>query len=158
MFLASMAKRILLVIAVLFIAIQFIRPRRNTDPRPPGKDDFIVHYQPPPAVARTLQNACYDCHSNNTRYPWYAQIQPTAWWLKGHIDEGKEELNFSEFGTYSAKDKGQKLNSISDEVFNRKMPLRSYTWLHADARLSDAQISELSEWVDALHDKISSSD
>jgi hypothetical protein len=149
-----MWKRILLAGAVILLAIQFIRPTRNLSTQAPGADDFIVRFNPPANVSSALRRACYDCHSDSTRYPWYADIQPVAWWLASHIDEGKEHLNLSRFGTYTPRVQARKLNRISDEMVNREMPLWSYTLIHADARLTDAEVNEVSDWIDALHDKL----
>jgi hypothetical protein len=149
-----MSKRILLVTAGLLLGIQLIRPHPNASTEPAGKDDFIVRYQPPPEVANVLRQACYDCHSNHTRYPWYAQVQPVGWWLAHHISEGKRELNFSVFGAYAAVRQAKKIDHMSDQVTNRSMPMPSYTWIHRDARLTDEQIRVFSEWCDSLHDQI----
>ncbi len=147
-----MWKRALLALAIILVAIQLARPARNSTSHPPGADDFIVRFSPPAAIAAGLRAACYDCHSDSTRYPWYAKVQPVAWWLADHINEGKEHLNLSQFGAYSPKEQQRKLNRMSDEIVNRKMPLRSYTLLHADARLTDAQVNAISEWLDAVDD------
>ena len=114
----------------------------------------MVSYPPPANVRQILVTSCYDCHSNTTRYPWYAQIQPLGWWLKSHIDDGKNELNFSEFADYSAKHKKEKLGSAQDEVRDKSMPLKSYLWIHRDARLTPEQIKALSDWFDTVIDKI----
>jgi hypothetical protein len=149
-----MLRRILLGLIVVLVIIQFIRPSRNISPEPPGPNDFATLYTPPAGVRTVLEHACYDCHSNNTRYPWYANVQPIGWWLANHVNEGKRELNFSEFGTYTLKRKSRKLDAISDQVSNREMPLKSYTWIHADARLTDEQVNAVSAWMDALRDQV----
>jgi hypothetical protein len=149
-----MAKRILLGLVAVLIVMQFFRPTLNVASQPPTKDDFVVRYAPPPEIQQILAVACYDCHSNTTRYPWYAQAQPVGWWLGSHINDGKFALNFSEFGSYAPKRQARKLNQISDQLTEHTMPLRSYTWIHRDARLSDAQIRTVTDWMDALHDKI----
>ena len=94
-------KKIALVLVIVFVAIQFIQPAHNKS----GQvlpTDFTIVYTVPPNVQTILQNACTDCHSNNTSYPWYSNIQPMAWIMKRHIDNGKEKLNFSEFGISSS--------------------------------------------------------
>jgi hypothetical protein len=153
-----MLKKILLVVAVMLIGIQFFRPAKNLSSGTPGKDDIMVRFSPPPDVRHVLEVACYDCHSNNTRYPWYAEVQPTGWWVAGHIADGKHALNFSEFGAYTAKRQARKLTAITDQVSDHDMPLQSYTWIHRDARLTEAQIKAVSDWADALHDKVSPDD
>lgn len=154
-FSVTMLKRIFLGIAVALLILQAIRPAKNASAAAPGRDDFIARFTPPLAVAQVLREACYDCHSNRTRYPWYAELQPFGWWLANHINEGKDDLNFSEFGAYSARQQAHKLNAIADQVSDRKMPLASYTWIHRDARLSDAQIAAITQWVDQQLDQVS---
>jgi hypothetical protein len=151
---ARMVKKILLGIVVVLLGLQLFRPARNLATEPPGKDDLVVRYRPPQDVQRILEKACYDCHSNNTRYPWYANVQPVGWWLADHIKDGKRALNFSVFGSYPLARQGKKLDHISDEVSEKTMPLPSYTWIHRSAKLTDAEIKTLTDWADALHDQI----
>ena len=115
--------------------MQFIRPAQNDNAGlMPG--DITKHFSSPGNVQGILKTSCYDCHSNNTHYPWYAHVQPVGWFLANHIKEGKEELNFSEFGTYSTRRKQSKLKAIASSVKDGSMPLSSYTYLHGDAKLS----------------------
>jgi hypothetical protein len=148
----TLKKKILLGLAAVAVGIQFVRPARND--APPGPDDLAALYPPPPAVKQLLESACYDCHSNRTRYPWYAQVQPVGWWLARHVDDAKRELNLSEFAAYSESRRAKKLLAISDEVTDRSMPLKSYTWIHRDAKLTDAQIKTLADWAESLAEKI----
>ena len=145
-------KKILLGLAVIGVAIQFIRPAKNDSPA--GPDDLAAKYPPPPEVKQLLETACYDCHSNRTRYPWYAHVQPVGWWLASHINDAKDQLNFSEFASYTEHRRAKKLQSVSDEVTDHSMPLPSYTWIHRDAKLTDAQIKTLADWAEALAEKI----
>jgi hypothetical protein len=131
-----------------------VRPAKNISTAPPGKNDVATLYAPPADVRRALEVGCYDCHSNNTRYPWYAQIQPVGWWLAQHIRNGKSELNFSEIGTYSPRTQAKKFAAISDQVEGRDMPLKSYTWIHRDAVFTAAQIKAITDWADEQHDKL----
>ncbi len=149
-----MPKRIALVIVILLVAIQFFRPTRNLSTQPPGKNDLTVMFPPSDQVRHILATACYDCHSNHTDYPWYANVQPVGWWLASHINDGKRKLNFSEFGTYSAKKQALRLDAIGDQITDHSMPLPSYTWIHRSARLTDDQIQAVSDWVEAAHDKL----
>ena len=148
----KLKKKILLGLVVIGISLQFVRPEKNDSPA--GPDDLAAKYPPPPAVKQILETACYDCHSNRTHYPWYAQIQPLGWWLAAHIDDGKRELNFSEFAGYDEHRRAKKLLSLADEVNDRSMPLASYTWIHRDAKLTAAQIKTLADWAEALSEKI----
>jgi hypothetical protein len=156
--LRRLTKRTALGVAVAFVLAQFIQPKRNLSAAPAGPDDFIVRFKPPADVAQMLRAACYDCHSDSTRYPWYAYVQPAAWWLAEHVEEGKDALNFSWFGAYSAARQSRKLGQIANSVANREMPLPSYTWMHRDARLSDAQADALSGWIDTLSDQLLAED
>lgn len=145
-------KKIFLGLVAVFAAIQFVRPAKNDSPD--GPDALAAKYPPPPAVKQLLETSCYDCHSNRTRYPWYAEIQPVGWWLASHVSDGKDQLNFSEFAAYPEHRRAKKLQSVSDEVTDRSMPLPSYTWIHRDAKLTAAQIKTLADWAEALADKI----
>jgi hypothetical protein len=94
-----------------------------------------------------LDKACNDCHSNNTKYPWYSNFQPVAWWLDHHVDEGKGEINFDEFLTYPAKKARHKMEEVNEMVKEGEMPLNSYTWVHKDAVLTQAEKLVLAEWA-----------
>jgi hypothetical protein len=146
-------RRLLPALALGLVAIQFVRPARNIASAP-SPDDLLVTHPVPADVRRTLEQACYDCHSNTTHYPWYAAVQPVAWWLDYHVRSGKEHLNFSEFGAYSAKRAARKLDTLVNEVEQGGMPLPSYTWLHPEARLTAEQKKQLTAWADALHDQL----
>jgi hypothetical protein len=146
-------KMALLGLLPVFLALQFVRPTRNVA-AVAGPNDLIVKYSPPPAVRQILATACYDCHSNNTLYPWYANVQPVGWWMTDHVNEAKDALNFSEFGSYTTKRMLRKLDTCDDELTDHSMPLLSYRIIHADARLTPEQIKLLSDWFDSLHDQI----
>ncbi|HEY4245554.1 MAG TPA: heme-binding domain-containing protein [Lacunisphaera sp.] len=148
-----MIKKALLGLGLLFVVAQFIRPAKNIS-LVADTADISTKFTVPPDAKRLLQNACYDCHSNRTRYPWYAEIQPVGWWLAKHVKDGKAHLNFSEFATYSPKRTADKLDQISDEVSQQAMPLPSYKWGHPEARLTVAQMKLLTDWADNLHDEI----
>ncbi len=148
-----MFKKILAGLLLLLAAAQFVRPARNLSAGP-GPNDINVKHPLPAGVRTVLERACYDCHSNHTRYPWYAEVQPVRWWLDSHIHDGQRHLNFSEFGSYSDKKAGKKLDAIIDEVEQHTMPLKSYTWVHTDARLTPAEIKLLSDWAEGLRDEI----
>lgn len=139
------------VLAVLAVS-QFIRPPKNESIGASSADISQV-YTVPADVQRILVQSCYDCHSNNTRYPWYAQIQPVGWWLNSHIQEGKEHLNFSEFATYRAKKANHKLEEVEEAVMDGWMPLDSYLWVHGDARLTPEQAQAVAEWARQLRSR-----
>lgn len=144
-----MVRKIALLLAALLVLIQFIRPEKNANPELSTADISQV-YAMPGAVKNILVQSCYDCHSNHTRYPWYAHIQPVAWWLNSHIQEGKEHLNFSEFGTYPAKKANHKLEEVEEAVTDGWMPLDSYLWVHRDARLTADQAQAVADWAREL--------
>lgn len=140
-----MVKKILIVLLVVLVVIQFIRPEKNRATAV-SENDITAYYTVPENVQSILKKACYDCHSNNTEYPWYANIQPIGWWLQDHINEGKEELNFSEFGTYSAKKAAHKMEEVGEMVEEEEMPLESYTLIHKGAVLTHEEAETLIKW------------
>jgi len=142
------------LILVAFLGLQFFKPAKNLSRGPIPEDDLRALHEVPPAIRTQLEAACYDCHSNNTRYPWYAEIQPFGWWLAAHVRDGRRELNLSAFGRYPAKRQADKLDSIVDVLNERTMPLPSYTWGHPEAVLNDEEISKLVNWAESLRDKI----
>jgi Haem-binding domain len=146
-------KRILMALLIIFIAIQFIRPAKN---RSEGisANDISTKYPVPDSVQAILKVACYDCHSNNTRYPWYAEIQPVAWWLNNHIKDGKRGLNFSEFTSYRIKKQFHRLDDINKLVKKNEMPLSSYTLIHTDAKLTEGQKLAIAAWATSIRDSI----
>lgn len=146
-----MLRKILLVLLIALIIIQFIHPKPNksTGPQPHYiGNSFAV----PDDVKAILTKACNDCHSNNTRYPWYSNIQPVDWWLTNHIKEGKGELNFDEYTQRNLRYQYHKMEKSIDEVKENKMPLNSYTWIHKDAILTQDEKSKLIAWAETIMD------
>lgn len=139
-------KKILLLLLVALIVIQFFKPTPNQSA---GISDNHISkgYAVPENVASILSTSCNDCHSNNTIYPWYASVQPVAWWLDHHIEEGKGELNFDEFMTYKPRKAHHKLEEVNEMVKEGEMPLESYTLVHRDAKLTPEQKLVLAEWT-----------
>lgn len=135
------------------VVIQFIRPTRNSSAAE-TPNSIAAAYTVPADVQVVLQRACYDCHSNNTTYPWYSNVQPMGWWLQYHIDEGKNHLNFSEFATYSPKRKAHKLEEVAEAVTEGWMPLESYTVIHKDAVLTKAEATLIANWARGLQMQI----
>ena len=133
----------------LLLIIQFIRPKRNQSDQI-SINEIDKQYVVSEDVMQVLHRSCYDCHSNNTVYPWYTNVQPVGWWLQQHVNEGKEDLNFSEFGTYEPKKKFHKIKKISDALSKGWMPLNSYLWIHKNAILTADQNSMLTRWADSL--------
>ena len=135
------------------IVIQFFPITLNESDTVP-QSDFMVVNQVPATIKNRLQVSCYDCHSNNTDYPWYSKIQPSAWYLEDHIQEGKDELNFNEWAEYSDRRKNSKLRSIISQIEEDEMPLDSYTLIHRDAILSDEDKTLIVDFITALKDSL----
>ncbi|MBK8611458.1 MAG: heme-binding domain-containing protein [Chitinophagaceae bacterium] len=151
--LKKILKRTFLILLLAFIVIQFIRPTKNKA-EGMSNNDISKVYAVPAEVQSILKTSCYDCHSNNTVYPWYAEIQPVAWWLNEHISDGKKDLNFSEFAGYRIRRQYKKLEEINDLVKKGEMPLESYLWIHKNAKLNDQQKLVLANWVTSVRDTI----
>ena len=138
-----------------FVGIQFIPTIRNQSVLI-LQTDFNNTFEVPNNIQRILKISCYDCHSNNTNYPWYNKIQPASWLLEKHIKEGKKELNFSEFGTYSKRRQKSKLKSIISQIKYNEMPLSSYALIHGEAILSENNKRLMTNWLTKLRDSINS--
>lgn len=139
-------KKVLLVLVVLFVVAQFFRPEKN-EGNLKSIEPFLAETNPPNPVKRILKETCYDCHSDVTRYPWYNNITPVNYWLAGHVNDGKKHLNFSNWVDNSTKRKDHKFEEIIEMVEEKEMPLKSYTWTHSEAKLSNSQISAVVEWA-----------
>lgn len=146
-------KYILIAVLIGLVVIQFInRPERISEPV--TENDIIENLEVNADMAGLLKSACYDCHSNQPRYPWYASVAPVSWTIAEHIEHGRDELNFSEWGTYSARRRDHKLEEMVDEVSEGKMPLPSYVNMHKEANLSAEQIDMLKTWVEEQRARI----
>lgn len=139
-------KIVLLTVAGIFLVIQCIRPDRNVGEMY-GSNDITKTVEVPEKVMVILEKACMDCHSNRTQYPWYYSIEPLGWWLAHHVDEGKDELNFSEFNTYKLKRKLHKFEEIVEMVNEGEMPLASYALIHGKACLTGDEKKVLVDWA-----------
>lgn len=140
-------RRILLGLLAILVVIQFFQiDKTNPDTNP--EEDFLYLTAPPTELGMLIKDACYDCHSHETRYPWYTYVQPVAWWIKDHIDEGREHFNLSVWATYDAEKRAHKLEEAIEEVEEGHMPLPSYTWVHGEADLTDAQRREMTAWFE----------
>jgi Haem-binding domain len=142
-----------LLLLFVFVVLQFFRPKKNIA-EGSSVNDITTKYAVPVDVMASLQTSCYDCHSNNTKYPWYSNIQPVAWWLSNHIEDGKRHFNFSEFASYRIGKQYRKLEEINGEIEEGGMPLSSYTLIHGDAKLSAAQKTSIANWVNTIRDSI----
>ncbi|MEQ8524791.1 heme-binding domain-containing protein [Gracilimonas sp.] len=150
----SMSLKIFAGLFLMLIILQFFGPDTSSPATDPSKD-FITNAQPPEQVSSILKSACYDCHSYQTKYPWYSNIEPVSWWLQDHIDEGRDEFNMSLWADYSTRRADHKLEEAIELVEEEEMPLPSYTWIHGDARLTSEQRQTLIEWFTTLRTEIS---
>ena len=136
-----MFRKIMLVLLAVLVIIQFIHPKKN-------KAEGVQ----PADVKTILAKACYDCHSNNTRYPWYANLQPLHWWLEKHIKNGKKEINFDDYTNKSLRYQYHKMEEVIEQVKEGEMPLNSYTWIHKDAKLTTEEKAKITGWAQSVLD------
>ena len=134
---------------VIFALIQFI-PVDRTNPPVKVKDNFVDIHKTPSDVKEILVKSCYDCHSNETRYPDYSYVAPVSWSVKHHINEGREHLNFSVWGTYSKELKKGMLENTAADIKQNRMPLAGYIAQHPEARLTPAEQKILVDYFEAL--------
>jgi hypothetical protein len=144
-------KIVLLVLVVILLLAQFY-PRAKDNINGPETSHLSTVHNIPADVQGLFKSSCYDCHSNNTIYPWYYNIQPLAWWLDDHVKEGKREFNFSEFAGYNLAKQYHKLEELEELVTEKEMPLKSYTLAHGDARLTDAQRLSITNWSKSVRE------
>jgi len=138
----NLIRTILMIATVALVIIQFFQIDK-TNPPIDATQDFIQHTNPPAEIATILKTACY-------KYPWYTNIQPFAWWIKGHVNNGNEHLNFSTWTTYTAKKKAHKIEEMVERVAGKEMPLLSYMVAHNDAWIDAEQRKALVDWFKAL--------
>ena len=148
----SFAGKVGLLIVIILVVIQFIQPKKNKS-EGLGENDISKAYTMPHGLHETLMKKCYDCHSNNTKYPWYFHIQPIGWWLAAHVHDGKEELNFSEFKNYPADRATHKLEELLEVAEERSMPLDAYTVFHKDTDITDEDEKAIRDWLASLNIK-----
>ncbi|MCF6351389.1 MAG: heme-binding domain-containing protein [Cyclobacteriaceae bacterium] len=144
-----MKKKIFLGLLAAFVVMQFFRIDKTNPESDPNHSMFVVE-QMPQEVKSIIKTACFDCHSNQVTYPWYSNVAPVSWLVKDHINEARDELNFSEWGTYTMKRKLHKLEEIEEEVGEGEMPLPSYLLAHSNAKLTKEQKNKLIIWAKKL--------
>lgn len=144
----NMIKKIFVGVAAFLIVLQIYQPDRSTPEVKPA-DDMLTILNPTAEIATTIRNACYDCHSFETQYPWYGYVPPISWWTQGHIDHARGELNFNQWATYSSRKKERKLEESAELIEKKEMPLPKYTWMHSEARLSAEERSALISWFES---------
>ncbi len=148
-----MKTKILIAVVILLVAIQFITIDKTNPPAEPGKD-FVTLTNPPSELGTIIENSCYDCHSNHTKYPWYSNVAPASWLLKSHIDDGRKHLNFSTWGDYNSKKKDHKLEECIEMIKSEEMPMKGYVLLHSEAEITHEQKMFLINWFTELRDSL----
>ena len=146
-------KKVYLILIVIFVAIQFYRPASNNNSVIISHTISSVAFVPE-NVNTIFKKACYDCHSNNTNYPWYSYVQPFGLWLNNHIKDGKKEINFDEFATYKLRRQYRKMEEIIDQVKSKEMPLKSYILVHKEANLTLDERVTLTNWASNVMDSM----
>ncbi len=148
----KITKIVALILLAVLLIMQFIRPDKNE-----SGYESVVYFeketQPSDQIKTILKDNCYDCHSNQTIYPWYAEVAPVSYWLDDHVEEGKEHFNVSNWEQYSTKKKDHKLEELIEEVEEGEMPLNSYTWMHGNLNQEDKE--SLIQWAKQLRSKYS---
>jgi len=138
----NVVKKVLLAALALLIIMQVFSIDKSTQPIDP-KLDFYAEYDMPKDVKNILQASCNDCHSEDRAYPWYTNIEPVSWWIKGHIKGGMQNLNFSIWNSYEDNKKKHKIEEIIEVLEQKRMPLKSYTWIHKGTNIDDAKRAKL---------------
>ena len=143
---------VLIVLFVTIILLQFFQPEKNRS----GIDSnhIFMSGDIPSDIELILAKSCLDCHSNQTNYKWYDHIAPASWIVRKHIDEGREELNFSDWAIIDDYEKISLLGDIADEVVKKRMPLKSYTMIHMDAKVNDEEIERITAWAEQYSNEI----
>ncbi len=145
-------KKVFIGLLVILVVLQAFRPEKNVSAD--KTNDIATIYPVSDEVNAILTKACNDCHSNSTVYPWYAEVQPLAWWLDDHVRDGKKHLNFNEFAKYRIARQYKKLEECIEQVKEEEMPLNSYTVIHTNAKLTDTEKETLYNWCEATRDSI----
>jgi hypothetical protein len=143
----------LFAVLIGFIVIQFIQPAPNQSGQV-LQTDLSKTYSIPNNVHTLFKNACFDCHSNNTSYPWYSNIQPIGWILAKDIENGKAKVNFSEFGSLSSRRQISKLQGVENRIKDGTMPLPEYQFMHPSARLTEEERRLLIDWIQKTKDTL----
>ena len=151
-------KIILLIILVGLFTIPNFFDELSNNGSVYGANDFTTVVNTPVGIKTMMETACFDCHSNKTNYMWYSGIAPVSLLLNNHINEGKKELNFSEYKTYKPKRQKHKLEEIAEQVEAHEMPMTPYTWTHSTAKLTEEQRTQLMNWAKAAMDEINLAD
>ena len=150
-----MLKTIFFGLLMVFIIMQLFQPDRNTSSEN-YTSDVANHYQVPDSIESLLTKNCYDCHSNNTDYPWFINVQPVGWYMQAKVERGKTHLNFSEFALLTKEAAIKKLTEIEDVMNTNRMPLKAYKWYNPSADLNQQQRTAIINWASQLKQQLSS--
>jgi len=142
--------------AAVVSAMLLINPKLTNPPVTPGRD-FLASNTPPARITAILRNACYDCHSHETKWPWYSHVAPVSWWLVDHVNHGREELNLSEWPHDDPRRAARRLSRMAEMVLDGEMPLNDYVRGHPEAKLSDAQREGFSDWAEQEAERLRAS-
>ena len=148
---ARRARAALVLVLVAFIGAQFVRPDRSNPPSTPGASLLA---KAPPDVAAILSRACRDCHSNDTRWPWYTNVSPASWFVANHVHHGREHFNYSNWTSIDAGERNSLLGDMCSLTKREEMPLPSYLLIHRDAKLSPADVKTLCAWTEKMRDML----
>ena len=146
-------KKVLIIVIVILVAIQFITIDKTNPPLEMSKD-FISTTNPPSDLGTVIKSSCYDCHSHHTKYPWYSNVAPVSWLIKDHINNGRNHLNFSTWADYSEKKKDHKLEECIEMVKSGEMPMNGYVMLHDEAEITHENKMKLISWFTELRDSL----
>jgi hypothetical protein len=145
-----------LVVVVLFVAVQFVRPAK-TNPSSEQSLSIENHTQVSPTVASIFDRSCNDCHSNKTRWPWYSNVAPVSWFVINHVNEGRSDMNLSEWGKLDRNRQRRRLEDICEMVESGEMPLSSYTPLHPGSKLTQADVKAICDWSTSERQRLAAS-
>jgi hypothetical protein len=148
-------KWLAIALAVVLLGLQFVRPAK-TNPPVDESQTIQAHTKMTPQVAAIFDRSCRDCHSNKTVWPWYSNVAPVSWFVIGHVNDGREKMNLSEWGRFDQRKQEKKLLQICDEVTDGAMPLSVYTPLHPGSKLTPADVKTLCDWTQAESERIAS--
>lgn len=148
-----MAKKLLIGFGVIFIIIQLV-PNKLPEVKGDNPADFLVNNEVPEEFEAILRASCYDCHSNETHYPWYSYVAPVSWLVKRDTEHGRGHLNFSEWQTFEKADMAEAYYEIADEVGEGEMPMKIYPLMHSEAKLTDEQRQSIVAWAEAAAEKL----
>lgn len=149
-----MLKRILLLLLVVFAVMQFIQIDVSIPEDASSKTDFLTKYNPPADIAKLVKEGCYDCHSYKTEYKWYMHVAPVSWLTKGHVEDGRKHLNFSDWDGYEFRKKVHKLEECHEELAGYEMPISGYITMHQEADFTVDERAKLVNWFKKMESTI----